>query len=107
VLFSSADYSILWYSAGMDKLWFKAKKYGYGWYPVTWQGWAVVGLYVVGMVAIFRDVDKGSHSGSDTLFGIFVPMALMTIALILVCTHKGEPAEWRWGKKETHEKNSQ
>lgn len=24
-----------------NKLWFKAKNYGWGWYPVTWEGWTV------------------------------------------------------------------
>ena len=22
------------------KLWFKAKRFGYGWTPIVWQGWA-------------------------------------------------------------------
>lgn len=86
----------------MNKIWFKAKKYGYGWYPVTWQGWLIVAVYVFGSIAIFRNTDENSHSGSDTLFGIFVPIALMTIALIMVCTYTGEPAKWRWGEEENN-----
>ena len=30
----------------MTQLWFKAKKYGYGWYPATWQGWLVILVYL-------------------------------------------------------------
>ena len=33
----------------MKQLWFKAKTYGYGWYPVTWQGWLVILIYVLGV----------------------------------------------------------
>jgi hypothetical protein len=31
------------------KLWFKAKNYGWGWYPITWQGWLITGLYAFGV----------------------------------------------------------
>ena len=24
------------------KYWFKAKTYGYGWTPATWQGWGII-----------------------------------------------------------------
>lgn len=27
-------------------MWFRAKRYGWGWRPVTWQGWAVVAVWV-------------------------------------------------------------
>jgi len=34
---------------GSDKrYWFKNKKVGIGWVPVTWEGWAVTTLYIVG-----------------------------------------------------------
>ena len=29
----------------MTKKWFAAKRYGWGWYPVTWQGWGILGIY--------------------------------------------------------------
>lgn len=30
-----------------SRLWFKAKRFGWGWVPVTWEGWALTGGYGV------------------------------------------------------------
>ena len=82
-----------------EKYWFKRKLYGWGWTPARWQGWAVIGVYVVALVKIFKDVDKGSHSGSDTLIGVFVPFIVLTIILILICYKTGEKPRWQWGER--------
>lgn len=34
--------------------WFRPKRFGYGWSPATWEGWAVTGLAVLLMVVIAR-----------------------------------------------------
>ncbi|MDN0075220.1 hypothetical protein QU481_09995 [Crenobacter sp. SG2303] len=40
------------------KYWFPAKRYGWGWgLPSTWQGWLVLGVYLVALIVgclIFR-----------------------------------------------------
>jgi len=28
-------------------LWFKAKQYGWGWYPARWQGWLIVIGFII------------------------------------------------------------
>lgn len=34
------------------KIWFPAKRYGWGWgLPVAWQGWVVLLLFAIGIVA--------------------------------------------------------
>jgi len=33
------------------KLWFKAKRYGWGWTPACWQGWLVLGVYFAVLIA--------------------------------------------------------
>ena len=35
----------------MDKIWFKAKRIGYGWYPATKEGYIVVFTYVLLIIA--------------------------------------------------------
>ncbi len=83
----------------MSKLWFKAKEYGYGWYPVSIEGWMVLLIYVGFNVWNALRIDEYSHSVSDTLIN-FVPQVLIsTIILIAICVKKGEPARWRWGGK--------
>lgn len=74
-----------------QKLWFKAKRYGYGWYPVTWQGWGVLALYLVGVFETHREIDGNPLS-------FLIRIAILTIFLIIICAAKGEPARWRWGK---------
>ncbi|HLC66304.1 hypothetical protein A2635_03620 [Candidatus Peribacteria bacterium RIFCSPHIGHO2_01_FULL_51_9] len=82
------------------KLWFKAKQYGWGWYPATWQGWLVTLAAVAGYVWTFRNIDQASHSVSDTLIGMVVPFLIITGLLLLVCFVMGEKPRWRWGGKD-------
>mgnify|MGYP001568499764 CR=1 FL=1 len=80
------------------KLWFKAKLYGWGWYPSTWQGWLVLLTWVIIEIALFLNIDKNSHSVSDTLIN-FIPISIvLIIILIIICYIKGERPRWRWGK---------
>ncbi len=86
-----------WTLKNMKKLWFKAKNYGWGWYPSSWQGWLVIVAYTAALTTLFRDVDARSHSGSDTLYGMFIPAVALTAALLVICWCTGEKPEWRWG----------
>lgn len=81
----------------MKTYWFKAKKYGYGWYPSTWQGWLILALYL-GYVLYITMMFEAAHLPKDTvsidfMLQIFLPTAL----LIYICYRTGEPAKWRWG----------
>jgi len=81
-------------------LWFKARKYGWGWTPITWQGWLVTFLFLCLVYSNFLDVDSLSHSVSDTLMNFAFRLIFLILALILVCYVKGEKPQWRWsGKK--------
>ena len=80
-------------------LWFKAKRYGYGWYPATWQGWPVTLAAVAIIVVNAVFVDRHSHSVSDTLIGSAVPTIVVVALLILTCILTGEKPRWRWGGK--------
>ena len=75
------------------KIWFPAKRYGWGWgLPVTWQGWVVLLVYVLGLVACalcFRPAKQPFAYGMSVL--------ALTGVLVLVCSAKGEKPKWRWG----------
>ena len=45
-------------------------------------------------------IDKNSHSVSDTLIGMVVPVFLLTIVLMQICYWTGEKPRWRWGGKD-------
>jgi hypothetical protein len=80
------------------KLWFKAKRYGWGWYPASWEGWLILLAYVTLIVRDFTEVDASSHSGSDTLIGVAPRFVIATAALIAIAYVRGEKPRWRWGK---------
>ncbi|TDN70501.1 hypothetical protein [Paraburkholderia sp. BL10I2N1] len=78
------------------KIWFPAKRYGWGWgLPVTWQGWLVLLLYVSGLVAssIYIHPER-----EPFVFGMSV--LALTGLLVGICWAKGEKPRWRWGGDE-------
>ena len=81
----------------MSSLWFKAKKYGWGWTPVTWQGWFAVFIYVGCVMRFAFIVDERAHSASDFLMNFFLLAAIPTLLLIWLCYEKGEKPHWSWG----------
>ncbi len=81
----------------MKGLWFKAKTYGYGWYPCSWQGWVVTAIYFLILLFAFRLVDITSQSISDTLIEMIFPFVILTFLFILICIKTGEKSKWRWG----------
>lgn len=84
--------------AQQKKLWFKAKLYGWGWQPSSWEGWLCLAAYLAFIILYFRDIDSKSHSASDTLINFFIPLGVATSILLAVCYAKGEKPRWRWGK---------
>jgi hypothetical protein len=87
-----------------NKLWFRAKRYGWGWYPVSWQGWATVLVFVA--LAVWNGLDFSSATSNATLlrgqptdavlFWFFAKLIVLVAALIFICYKKGEEPRWRW-----------
>lgn len=81
----------------MKRLWFKAKRYGYGWTPCTWEGWLVLAAYLAILAGAFFWFDHDSHSASDTVRPFVIFVFLLTALLLWIAHATGEPARWRWG----------
>jgi len=81
-----------------NNYWFKAKNYGWGWYPATWQGWFILLAYIGLVVWLVGDMDRELNTTGDTLLGFFVSLIFLTTTLILSCYLTGEEPRWRWGK---------
>ncbi len=79
-----------------EKLWFKRKSFGWGWTPVSWEGWTVVLGYVALVLLFSLTVNEYSPS-SEIFFTAVLPVILLTIALIRICYTKGEAPRWQWG----------
>jgi hypothetical protein len=82
-----------------QQIWFKAKQYGYGWYPATWQGWAVIAAYFIFNFSNYFLIKSQTKSESDLLVNFIFDMLLSTLLLVLVAMSRGEKASWRWGNK--------
>ena len=76
--------------------WFKRKLYGWGWTPARWQGWVVLVVYIIGVMAFAFTIDENSPS-REVMFTGILPIILLTIALIRICYKKGEKPRWQWG----------
>jgi hypothetical protein len=76
------------------KPWFKAKRYGWGWYPVTWQGWLILVAFVAFDVWNFLRIDATSHSASDTLRPFIIENIFLLLILTAICWLTGEKPRW-------------
>jgi len=80
----------------VERYWFPAKRYGWGWgFPITWQGWVVfIGFLVLLGVGVLI------FPPSKSAFSFIVYVCILSALLLAVCYAKGEPPRWRWGDKE-------
>ena len=62
--------------------WFKGKLFGWGWTPVTWQGWFVTLVYVIFLVLLSLTIKENSNI-KEVSFRFFLPALLLTIILAL------------------------
>jgi hypothetical protein len=82
----------------MTHIWFKRKRYGWGWYPATWQGWLVIAGFFAVMLLAGWLVGRWA-GGDDALFArVFAPVAFVLTAItVLISWRKGESPRWQWG----------
>jgi len=72
----------------MKKLWFKRRRYGWGWTPVTTEGWLVLLAYIVGMIVIANTVNNTK---------VIIPFIVLTAVFIFILYKTGEKPRWTWG----------
>ena len=74
------------------KLWFPAKRYGWGWGPPsTWQGWGVLGAFVLLLAfgaVLFPPAQEAWFFAGYTV--------VLCLVLLAICYAKGEPLRWRF-----------
>ena len=83
----------------VKRYWFKAKKYGWGWYPATFEGWVIISIYIVYFTARAFIFDSKVNSDSFSVFPFLFEILLPTGVLIVICYLTGEKPKWRWGDK--------
>jgi len=75
--------------------WFKRRRFGWGWIPVAWQGWAVVLTYaviVLGVPAAFSD-------SPDETWLVVLTVVVATGVLVMLGFRHGPAPRWRWGRR--------
>jgi uncharacterized membrane protein HdeD (DUF308 family) len=76
----------------MQKYWFPAKRYGWGWgLPSSWQGWVVFAAFL-SLVAAGYFMFLPAQGLAFYIYVVF-----LVVLLTGICWLKGEPPRWRWG----------
>ena len=84
------------YNVNMKKqLWFKRKQYGWGWYPVSVEGWIVTIVFIVGAFLLFTV----GVSEDEVPVNRLIILGLMVILFIIIGYRTGEKPKWQWGNK--------
>lgn len=85
------------------ELWFKRKRYGYGYTPVTKQGWLVTCGFVC-FLLLFTFMMQGWLETEQPLAIIVFITGLVVFILIFlfVIQNHAPKAEWRWGKDDRY-----
>jgi hypothetical protein len=82
-----------------DGKWFRAKRFGYGaGPPVAWQGWALVGGYVLAALAVAPLIALPGGPGKTAAV---VGFALLTVGFAAIARRKTRGGwKWRAGKED-------
>jgi hypothetical protein len=80
-----------------EHLWFKRKLFGWGWTPVTWQGWIATLIYMAVVIASVLTIEVDS-SAREKAFTFILPVVIATAVFIRICYKKGEKPKWQWGQ---------
>jgi len=90
----------------MNKYWFKPKKYGYGFFPISWEGWlATFILVVLVLLSAYvnnffcgnseKEVVLEAKNGFRFLLDVLMISGLFTVLFKDKVKHG---LQWRWGK---------
>lgn len=82
--------------------WFKRRRYGWGFTPVTWQGW--LSLLVMILIAIgtsFILPYKQQNPSANDLTVFFIIIIIDIIGFFILALKTSPAPKWRWGKKST------
>lgn len=80
------------------KHWFGRKRYGWGWTPITWQGWlslaVFIAIFTFGATAFVNAGTSPRH-----WFALAIWSASVIFCFLLFVRSKGPAARWQWGDR--------
>lgn len=79
--------------------WFRARRYGWGWTPNTWEGWLFTLVWLILFLGL--TVTPQLLWPDDAFVVVWAGISgLFLTGLLLVITYRtGEPPAWHWGGK--------
>lgn len=81
--------------------WFKQKRYGFGAYPSSWQGWAISLGYAVIIIALGAWMNVDEAKVAVRMTPALAISAGLTIAFVFIVWRTTEGGwRWRWGGKD-------
>lgn len=86
----------------MSKYWFKPKRYGYGFFPVSWEGWlaTILLVFVILLSGFSNSVFTESEISSQEAARFFLDILIFAgLATYFFEKKMKEPLKWRWGKR--------
>lgn len=84
----------------MARLWFKRRRFGWGWSPATKEGWLSVGalLLAVAVAATLLAVTTDDDDAWPVIAYLAFVLVALAIFLRVASQHAPKP-HWRWGSK--------
>lgn len=83
---------ISYYKNNPEGYWFKARLYGWGWFPVKWQGWLVIVVAI-----IFPILGIYVSELDDAPGAVVIGFVIMLTIIFYFGYKKGEWPRWQWG----------
>lgn len=88
-----------------NNYWFKAKWFGWGWTPVTRQGWIITAFYIALVIVLSSRIDENAAFG-EIFLPFVLPVLVATAVFIYIAYKRGEKPRWQWfppkAKKDQH-----
>jgi len=79
------------------RYWFRAKLYGWGWTPATWQGWVVIGIFFVLLLWNAFSLPGNDRATTEDLGKFFARLVVIIAGILAIAWKTGEKPRWQWG----------
>lgn len=88
-------------SQSKPRYWFKRRRFGFGWIPVTPEGWLTIAIYIAIVIGASKLLPLPRAEGDPESQAMAYTAVFMaaTVLLLIISYAKGPKPRWRWGSK--------
>ena len=73
----------------LNKYWFKPKRFGYGAYPISWEGWSIIFVFVIYLIII-------SKIFLEELVNVYFAFLFIGIVILIYISKIKTKGKWKW-----------